>query len=144
MEDQGREKHMEQFEWNSNYATGIREIDTQHAYLFALTNRLIRHTADSREAANLAQILTELNAYVDSHFSYEESIMEQAGYAHLAEHKAHHERMRTRLTLYASELLNDALTVGELTDFLKTWLKLHILREDMKYIPAVSHLKDGA
>ncbi len=134
---------MEQFEWNSNYATGIREIDTQHTYLFALTNRLIRHTAGSTEMESLAHILAELNDYVEKHFSYEESIMEQAGYEHLAEHKQHHVRMRQRLDLYTAELQSGGLTVAELTEFLKSWLKLHILREDIKYIPAVSHLRDG-
>ncbi len=134
---------MEQFEWSTNYATGLRDIDEQHAYLFALTNRLIRYTAGSTEMESLAHILDELNDYVDKHFSYEESMLEKAGYEHLAEHKQHHNRMRQRLELYSAELQNGALTLGELTEFLKSWLKLHILREDIKYIPAVSHLKDG-
>ena len=135
---------MEQFEWNANYATGIREIDTQHAYLFALTNRLIRHSgATEKDISVVAPILDELNEYAEKHFSYEESVMEQAGYEHLAEHKQQHERMRQRLELYASELKSGRLTVTELTDFLKSWLRLHILREDIKYIPAVSHLRDG-
>lgn len=135
---------MEQFEWNANYATGIREIDSQHAYLFALTNRLIRQqSGDAVGNVTIASILDELNDYVDRHFSYEESVLEQAGYEHLEEHKVLHERMRQRLQLYASELKSGRLTVAEVTDFLKSWLRLHILREDIKYTPAVSHLRDG-
>ncbi len=135
---------MEQFEWNANYATGIRELDTQHAYLFALTNRLIRHSgAGTEDATVVAGILAEINDYADKHFSYEESVLEQARYEHLAEHKEQHQRMRERLALYASELESGWLTVRELTDFLKSWLRLHILREDIKYIPAVIHLRDG-
>lgn len=135
---------MEQFEWNANYATGIREIDSQHAYLFALTNRLIRQqSGDAAGNVTIASIIDELNDYVERHFSYEESVLEQAGYEHLKEHKVLHERMRQRLQLYGSELKSGRLTVAEVTDFLKSWLRLHILREDIKYIPAVSHLRDG-
>ena len=139
----GRGNRMEHFEWNSNYATGIREIDAQHEYLFALTNRLIRHTAGGNDTTLLHELLDELNNYVEQHFSYEESVLQQAKYENLVEHKAHHARMRARLDLYATELKTGGLSVGEVVDFLKTWLKLHILREDMKYIPAISNLKNG-
>lgn len=134
---------MEIFEWSANYATGIREIDTQHAYLFALTNRLMHHSAGDAEKFSLTRILEELTDYADKHFSYEESIMAQAGYGELTEHKAQHDRMRSRLELYTAEVRNGALSADDLVEFLKTWLKLHIMREDMKYIPAVVHLKDG-
>lgn len=135
---------MELFEWNPNYGTGITEIDTQHAYLFALTNRLIRYTSAGGEIISASDIIDELQDYAERHFSYEESIMEQARYEHLAEHKVQHDRMRSRLQLYAAEIKSGGLAPGELTDFLKTWLKMHILREDMKYISAVAHLKDGS
>ena len=131
---------MKQFEWTANYATGMREIDSQHAYLFALTNRLMRSAAQGAESISLEQAVNDLVSYADRHFSYEESVMEQAGYEHLAEHKLQHRRMRKQLDEFVRGLSNNSVTLNELTGFLQDWLTLHILREDMQYIPAVRNL----
>lgn len=135
---------MEQFEWNANYATGVTEIDTQHAYLFALVNRLIRYTAGTVDKSDLEHIIAELEDYAGKHFSYEESVMKQAGYEHLEEHMKKHETLRAQLSLYAAELKAGGLNIRDFVEFMKTWLRLHILREDMKYLPAVARLRDGS
>lgn len=133
---------MEIFEWNPNYATGIAEIDEQHAYLFALTNRLIRQSAGEPEGQVIEGILGELNAYVEKHFSYEESMLQKIDYRFLDEHKQQHLRMRESLTSYENLFRKNELSTADLVDFLKLWLRLHILREDMKYVPSLAALKD--
>ena len=81
-------------EWTVEYSTGIPKIDSQHAYLFELANRLTRAVAGGRSQEVLSEIIRELNDYVASHFSYEESVMEQAHYEGLAVHRQMHEKMR--------------------------------------------------
>lgn len=134
---------MRYFEWNTNYATGIREIDTQHAYLFALTNRFMLHAAGNTPASELRGVLEELRAYVAEHFSFEESLMKQARYRFLVEHQEHHARLRAQLEQFVSDLLQGALSAEELIDFLKTWITMHIMREDMKYIPAIARFREA-
>jgi len=125
-------------EWTVEYSTGIPKIDSQHAYLFELANRLTRAVAAGRSQEVLSEIIRELNDYVASHFSYEESVMEQAHYEGLAKHRQMHEKMREELARYASELAAGTLSAATLSKFLERWLTGHIMHEDMAYIPAVA------
>jgi hemerythrin-like metal-binding protein len=125
-------------EWTVEYSTGIPKIDSQHAYLFELANRLTRAVAGGRSQEVLSEIIRELNDYVASHFSYEESVMEQAHYAGLAVHRQMHEKMREELAQYAAQLAAGTLNAATLSKFLERWLTGHIMHEDMAYIPAVA------
>lgn len=125
-------------EWTVEYSTGIPKIDSQHAYLFELANRMTRAVAGGRSQEVLSEIIRELNDYVASHFSYEESVMEQAHYDGLAVHRQMHEKMREELASYASELVAGTLSAAALSKFLERWLTEHIMHEDMAYIPAVA------
>jgi hemerythrin len=125
-------------EWTVEYSTGIPKIDSQHAYLFELANRLTRAVAAGRSQEVLSEIIRELNDYVASHFSYEEAVMEQAHYEGLAKHRQMHEKMREELARYASELAAGTLSAATLSKFLERWLTGHIMHEDMAYIPAVA------
>ncbi|GAB4434276.1 MAG: hypothetical protein OHK0011_17400 [Turneriella sp.] len=125
-------------EWTVEYSTGIPKIDSQHAYLFELANRLTRAVAGGRSQEVLSDIIRELNDYVASHFSYEESVMEQAHYEGLAVHRQMHEKMREELARYAAELSAGTLSAATLSKFLERWLTGHIMHEDMAYIPAVA------
>lgn len=125
-------------EWTVDYSTGIPKIDSQHAYLFELANRLTRAVAGGRSQEVLADIIRELNEYVASHFSYEESVMEKAHYEGLAVHRQMHEKMREELARYAAELSAGTLSAATLSKFLERWLTGHIMQEDMAYVPAVA------
>ncbi len=129
---------METLEWNANYATGIPEIDAQHSYLFELTNRFIRGIQSHQDMLTLQQVLAELSAYTRRHFAYEEQCMRDAGYAHLEEHCQSHARLNDRIIQYKSEVEAGRLDARELAGFLRDWLNLHVLREDMRYIPALT------
>jgi hemerythrin-like metal-binding protein len=120
------------------YSTGIPKIDSQHAYLFELANRLTRAVAGGRSQEVLSEIIRELNDYVASHFSYEESVMEQAHYEGLAVHRQMHEKMREELAQYAAQLAAGTLNAATLSKFLERWLTGDIMHEDMAYIPAVA------
>lgn len=125
-------------EWTVEYSTGIPKIDSQHAYLFELANRLTRAVASGRSQEILADIIRELNEYVQSHFNYEESVMEQAHYDALIQHRQMHEKMREQLAQLGADLTAGTLTAAALSKFLEAWLTQHIMHEDMAYIPAVA------
>jgi hemerythrin len=125
-------------EWTIEYSTGIPKIDSQHAYLFELANRLSRSLASGRSDEVLANIIQELNEYVTTHFAYEESVMQNAHYDALVQHQAMHQKMREQLGEYVVQLQNKTLSAQALSKFLEAWLTQHILHEDMAYIPAVA------
>ena len=125
-------------EWTVEYSTGIPKIDSQHAYLFELANRLARALASGRSDEVLANIVQELNEYVNTHFAYEESVMQQAHYDSFVQHQAMHKKMREQLAEYVVQLQNKTLSAQALSKFLEVWLTEHILHEDRAYIPAVA------
>jgi hemerythrin-like metal-binding protein len=129
---------METLEWNADYATGIPEIDAQHSYLFELTNRFIRSLHGQPEPAALQQIIAELEDYTQKHFTFEEKCMAEARYPHLEEHRQSHQRLREQIARFRSELAGGQIDPHELADFLRNWLTLHVLREDMRYIPTLT------
>lgn len=131
---------MNRLEWNVQYSVGVPKIDQQHAYLFELAHRLAKHAGDEHAKAVVAETIAELHKYVDTHFAYEESIMEKAHYDHLEEHRKMHELMRTRLGLLTAQLKEGVLQRHDLIEFMESWLTEHIIMEDMRYIPAVSTL----
>lgn len=133
---------METLEWNANYATGIPEIDAQHSYLFELANRFIRGLNSLPDPVAQRQLLAELTSYTQRHFTFEEKCMEEASYPHLAEHHASHQRLRVQLARFASEVESGRLEPREFAQFLRNWLKLHVLREDMRYIPTLTTTED--
>lgn len=132
---------MEHYDWKDAYNTGIRELDSQHAYLFALTNRLLRQRANPNKVI-VKGILDELYEYTEQHFAYEESLMEQSHYGDLADHKKLHIRLKERLSLYSAEVAKDKLSVDDLCEFMKIWLINHILRQDFHFAEQVKNKKD--
>ncbi|MBS0616680.1 MAG: hemerythrin family protein [Spirochaetes bacterium] len=134
---------MKRLEWNVQYSVGVPKIDQQHAYLFELANRLAKNAGVDNRWGELGDIIAELHKYVDTHFTYEEEIMAQAHYDELEKHKKMHDLMRTRLDLLTAQLKQGLLNRSELIEFLEEWLTIHILREDMKYIPAVAQLSSS-
>lgn len=127
------------FEWNDKYKTGIRVIDSQHAFLFALTDGLIRQVNNGKDIS-LGSTLDQLLNYADQHFSYEEKILRQAHYNELPGHHSLHVKMKDQLDSYVQDMKQGKLTAEKLVEFLKKWLEVHILTEDMKYAPAVKDL----
>lgn len=132
---------MDQFEWSVDYATGIPEIDSQHSHLFELTNRVLRGIANKNPELTLAEVLDELVQYTQSHFAFEEQCMRDAGYEHTEEHTRSHARLVGKIEDFADDLRSGKLTAQDLAEFLKNWLTLHILREDMRYLPAVTQYR---
>lgn len=132
---------MEHYDWKDAYNTGIRELDSQHEYLFALTNRLLRQR-ENPNRAHVKGILDELYEYTEQHFAYEESLMEQSLYDDLLDHKKLHIRLKERLSLYSVEVAKGKLSVDDLCEFMKIWLINHILRQDFHFSEQVKNKKD--
>ncbi|GAB4422008.1 MAG: hypothetical protein OHK0011_00330 [Turneriella sp.] len=129
---------METLEWNADYATGIPEIDAQHSYLFELVNRFIRQLRNPPDPAGQREILSELTIYTQRHFAFEERCMAEVLYPHLAEHRDSHQRLRVQLARFVAQAGSEKFDPHELAEFLRNWLKMHVLREDMRYIPAIT------
>ena len=128
--------------WNSKLDTGIDVIDDQHRRIVAYVNQL--------EAARLAgdrvvvgQVIEQLVDYTQSHFGFEEAMMEQANYKFLKPHQKVHELFIKRVTAFTVRAAKGEDIAEELQGTLSTWLINHIGSEDRDYAVPVKQMMLG-
>jgi hemerythrin len=129
---------MSLFIWNDSYKTGIAAIDTQHKKLVDLINEL--HDAMTKGQGNQAmgKIVNELVNYTVTHFTAEERLMKQAGYADFDAHKKIHDDFTAKVREMQKDLASGRKMMSlQVSNFLKDWLSGHILGTDQKYAPVL-------
>lgn len=127
------------FPWNDSYSTGISSIDNQHKKIVYMINELYAARLQSAGNDAVKSILSQLVDYTNSHFTFEEKLMAEAGYSELNSHKATHKALTQKVQEFVARNNNGNQTVlsSELLSFLKNWLESHIISEDMKYVPTL-------
>jgi len=125
-----------QFRWLDEHSVHIAEFDEDHKRLFDTINELDAAVRDKEPPATIDRILDKLVNYAISHVGAEEALMEKHGFPGLAEHKTHHALFRRKVAGFAVDHQADPSGVpAELFDFMKTWLKTHVLEMDRLYAP---------
>jgi hemerythrin len=126
------------FPWKDEYSVGIFEIDSQHRSLISILNRLHAQMWDKDGPERLDAAIDELVDYTQTHFRFEEALLERWGYPKLAEHRAVHEKLTKEVGEFKASL-GGARPVNqtELIPFLKEWLTHHILEQDRDYAPYI-------
>ncbi len=122
--------------WATELDTGINVIDQQHRRIVDYINALeVANQARDRDA--VGRTLDDLVEYTMSHFAFEESLQEEAGYAFCKPHKRVHELFVRKVGEYVERhRLGDEIG-EELGRLLSTWLLNHIRRDDADYVGAV-------
>ena len=123
----------DQILWKPFYSVGDPSLDAQHKQILAMVSELYAAMERGEDCAVLEKILDRLCEYANTHFKYEEQIMQEHGYPHFAEHKALHDRLRKRTTDLRANL--SLLTAPDLLRFLKQWWIGHIQGKDKDYTP---------
>jgi hemerythrin len=123
------------FPWNDTYSVRIGIIDMQHRNLVNIINELHQAMGAGQGKDKLAQILSRLIKYTQTHFATEEKFMESRGYPDYTQHKAEHDRLAATVVDFQNKFLRNeiGLTV-DIMGFLKDWLVKHILGCDQKYV----------
>lgn len=123
---------MAYIEWNESLETGIEVIDNQHKRIVDYINHL-EDTRANHSMEEVGEVLDELVDYTLSHFTFEESLMEEAGYPFIKAHKRVHELFIRRVSDYMQRFkMGDDIT-EELHNTLKAWLINHIRNDDNDY-----------
>lgn len=122
--------------WDSTFDTGIEVIDEQHKRIVDHINEL--HDAISaHDHDKINHVFEQMIEYTVSHFSFEESMMENHGYPHTAAHKKVHDAFTDRVSRYQKEWENGKDVSRKLLNDLRIWLTNHIKVEDADYAKAV-------
>jgi len=121
------------FEWSTDYAVGIRQVDEEHQQLFVLAERLHRAMLEGNGKAILVNFLARLVDYTCYHFAHEEQLMERIEYPGYGQHQQEHRELRSR-----AREMQDRAASGEVTmtidvaQFLMEWVKHHIIASDRR------------
>lgn len=122
--------------WSNEFVIGIQTIDEQHHWLVDLTNQLYDElNTPTPDREKIGEIMEGLVDYTFNHFIVEEEMFQRYQYPETPAHKAEHDRF----TKQAAELLglheNGGTVSTQTLEFLKNWLKHHILEVDKEYVP---------
>lgn len=130
--------------WSSEFETGIDIIDQQHQRLFEYFSE-IEDSIAAQSHERIDMVVRGLIDYAISHNTFEESLMEKAGYPLLDAHKGLHDAFRERAGNYALRLDQgaDPMRIArEVRVEIGLWLINHIKREDQHYVPFVKKSLD--
>ncbi len=130
---------MAYLEWQEKLNTGIDVIDGQHQRIVSYINQL--HEACHMKGDNttkVADTIMELVDYTISHFAFEESLLQEAGYSKINEHGKKHIEFSNKIFDYKNRSAKGEDVAQSLLDLLHDWLFGHILDEDALYVPTVS------
>jgi hemerythrin len=128
--------------WKDEYSVSNSAIDLQHQQIIRLLNSVFDLIKNGGSVAQLNNLLDDLQLYAETHFKFEEKMMEMAGFPELKEHAAVHKTMADRTAAMGRThrtSINEIMPQDVLA-FLKEWWLNHILIDDMKYAPYVSNL----
>jgi hemerythrin-like metal-binding protein len=127
------------FEWNDKYAIGVGSIDTQHKGLYAIGAELYAAMSAGQARERMSSILARLVQYTESHFAFEERLMQLHHYPDFAAHKAQHEALIRKISGFREDVQNGMIGIGiPLLQFVEGWLTDHIGKTDRKYVPCVN------
>ena len=122
--------------WTDDLSVGIGVIDSQHMRIVDYINQLHR-AHETGEQAMLNRVLDELIDYTQSHFGFEETILEDAGYVFLKAHQRIHALFIRKVSEFQERHRAGEDIAQELNTILVSWLINHIKREDSDYSATV-------
>ncbi|RRN79123.1 bacteriohemerythrin [Pseudoxanthomonas sp. SGD-10] len=123
--------------WQDELDTGIDVIDQQHRRILAMINQLSERTPQ-----RAGEVLADLVDYAQSHFAFEEELMEAAGYPLADAHRRVHELFARRVARYQERHQAGEDVIAKLRDMLSVWLFNHIRNDDKAYAGQVRRYLD--
>lgn len=120
-------------EWRPEFDVGVKEVNRQHQRLISIANELHRLSQRDDHELGVKRVIAALANYTQTHFRYEELLLERHGYDDLAEHKRKHKALINDVLEFGRRVDRGEPVVDELLEFVKNWLINHILKSDMAY-----------
>ena len=131
--------------WLEAYECGEPAIDAAHRELFDLGNALIAAASEQHSQPGLWRAaLDSTLAHLAQHFQDEEALLNQLGYARIAEHQHAHAGLLLQAVQLKTTVERGEATLGHLVNFLANEvIALHFLRTDRDYYPLLRSENGG-
>ncbi len=128
----------EKIVWNSDYDTGVEEMDEQHRILVNTINEAREKLSKDASLEALENITRDLLSYALYHFETEEEMMQEHDYKAYSQEeyethmKQHRDFSAQVVAVRESIKLGNPITKEDLIEFLMSWLINHINNTDKK------------
>lgn len=127
---------MKAITWDPGLMVGIPLVDQQHEELIGRLNAMAHSIAVGEGETEIQRTLEFLLGYAKYHFAAEETMMADARYPGLPEHKSQHQEFVRILERLEEEYREDGSTkilAESLHTLLGNWLLSHIGRVDKQF-----------
>ena len=120
--------------WSESYSTGNKAVDAQHKQMMDLINQMDERFQQNHSFEFVEPIAQELLSFTETHFNYEESLLEKNACPEIQQHKASHQSLLSELHDWiAKAQSSNRKQLEELMGFLKLWFPGHILEADIRH-----------
>ena len=122
--------------WNDQLSVKNAKIDSQHQTLINMINDLHDSMMAGKSKDVMQKTIQGLVRYAKEHFSTEEQMFLQYGYADAADHEKEHRKFIETIDGFSNDFSSGKIGLSiEVMNFLSDWLKNHIMGCDRKYVP---------
>jgi len=116
---------------NINLSVGVEELDIQHQLLFNVLLTMLEMIKNKKtDKEKIEKGMSILIEYTESHFEYEEHLMEKYNYINIDRHKKEHKLLKNKVLLFSKSCPKIPINCVVLAEFLLDWMDSHILKED--------------
>lgn len=121
-------------QWDKSLSVGIEKLDAQHRRLVELVNALHEAVAAQDRNEVVRELVARLKDYVREHFATEEGFMAAHGYPdpEADAHKEQHAFFTRNVFDFEAGCPDTDTPFAATFEFLKDWLREHILNTDKK------------
>ncbi len=119
-------------DWKPEYSLGIIEIDNQHKRLLVQFTRIEEAFRQCASWTDTHYLIVDLIDFARFHFEFEEALMRLFAVPTAERHGGEHRQFFVMLQDIEQHSLQREAE-GEMIEFLRDWLKHHILGSDREY-----------
>ena len=124
------------FIWKRRYSVGVRELDEQHQAIMGGLNELHELMMRGKVDEAVTPLINSLVSLAGEHFATEERLMESARFPGLAQHRAAHQALSSKVREFlARQELGEPAAYSQFMYFLREWITRHMEKEDQEYVP---------
>ena len=116
------------------FKTGLDFLDDDHRQFIQLSRLIVEAKVSDQFDAQMADVLMQLDQYLDTHCADEEREMMDSGHPEFEEHKKKHEKFRRKIKKMIEKYhRGDTLVLQDLPGLVLTWFRAHIVMDDTPY-----------